>query len=251
MGIKIYTNTKLKMAATQTWIEYIIPVQKMIDNQELDNAWQYFDEDITCYGPGEFDVLKGKEAMYRIWRENADLYKVLKWDEPFMDGETGVRRGNVDEWHFECRIKTENNKIKECVTTTIANPDQIPEIKGKKAPISETWLEYIDKVQEMCNDLKLDDVWQYCHEDMICYGPEEDDVFQGKENFFRLWRENNEVNKQMKWEKPFKDGETFVRRGNLDLWHFECRAKTTEDNLVKEYVFKTIDNPHLMPNIVR
>merc|ERR1711988_762412 len=125
MGNKInkQKKTKLKMAATLNWVEYIKPAQKMIEDLKLEEVWQYFDEDLVCYGPLETDVFRGKENFHRLWTENNEVQKAIVWQEPYMEGEIGVRRGNIGDWYFECRVKTHKNngKAYECVTKTVEN----------------------------------------------------------------------------------------------------------------------------------
>merc|ERR1712025_260438 len=127
MGIKINIQTKLKMAIAESYIQYIDKVQNMIEELKLEDAWQYFDENFVCYGPLETDVFRGKETFLRLWKENNEVQKSIKWDEPYMDGEIAVRRGHIDLWYFECRTKLKNNKLLECTTKTIDNPNLIPD----------------------------------------------------------------------------------------------------------------------------
>merc|ERR1711912_84206 len=129
MGIKINIKTRLKMAIAETWINYVPKVQNMIEDLKLEDAWRYFDEDFVCYGPLETDEFRGKETFMKLWTENNEVQKSTKWDEPYMDGEIGVRCGHIDLWHFECRVKTKNNKVLECVCKTIDNPNLIPDFK--------------------------------------------------------------------------------------------------------------------------
>merc|ERR1712151_66524 len=127
MGIKINITTRLKMAIAETWVNYVAKVQNMIEDLKCEDAWRYFHEDIVCHGPLETDCFRGKETFFRLWNENNEVHKSIKWEEPYMDGDVGVRCGHIDLWYFECRVKTENNKIKEIVCKTIDTPNLIPD----------------------------------------------------------------------------------------------------------------------------
>merc|ERR1711981_600086 len=98
----------------------VVVFQKMIEEQNLEGAIQYYHEDCIVSGPGENDVIKGHQELMAVWKQSAEILPKLQWDEPFMDGTTVVRRGHLDTWKFECRLKMEDNKVKEVVTTTIA-----------------------------------------------------------------------------------------------------------------------------------
>merc|ERR1712029_415717 len=108
----------------QEFINDIYFVQKLIDEQNLDRALQYYTDDVLLYGPGENDLIKGHQELKAAWKAGAEVLPLLKWDEPFLDGDIAVRRGNLDTWKFECRCKVENNKIKECTTITLPNSEE-------------------------------------------------------------------------------------------------------------------------------
>jgi len=100
---------------------------------------------------------------------------------------------------------------------------------------AETWIQYIEKVQQDIIDLNLEEVWKYCDDDAVFYGPLETDVFRGKETMFKLWTDNNEFQHKFVWEKPYWDGDVGVRRGHLGDWYFECRVKTKNNKVIELY----------------
>merc|ERR1712232_736845 len=115
---KIQNQNKM---ATQEFINDIYSIQNLIEEQNFDRALQYYNDDIVLYGPGENDLIKGHQELKAAWKAGVDVFPLLQWDEPFLDGDIAVRRGHLDTWKFECRIKVENNKVKECTTITLAN----------------------------------------------------------------------------------------------------------------------------------
>merc|ERR1712115_234352 len=103
------------------FLNKICVVQKMIEEQNLEEASQHYTEDVKILGPGESDVINGRQELIAAWKGGAEILPKLQWDEPFLDGNVCVRRGHLDNaWKFECRIWVEDNKVKECTTTTIA-----------------------------------------------------------------------------------------------------------------------------------
>jgi len=79
-------------------------------------------------GPGENDRFEGKDALLASWKENAEMMPMIEWSEPYMDGEIGVRCGKLGDWKFECRVKTKDNLLLECVTKT-EKTVSIPELQ--------------------------------------------------------------------------------------------------------------------------
>merc|ERR1712183_931249 len=108
-----------KKMATQTWIKHAGEILKMIERQNVEGAIQYYHKDVICSGPGEEDLFKGHEELKASWLKNSDMFPLCQWEEPFMNGEIGVWRGQIGPCKFECLIKTKDDLIIECVSRVI------------------------------------------------------------------------------------------------------------------------------------
>merc|ERR1712014_164869 len=82
--------------ATQDWTQNLYKLQTMIEREN--------------------DKFEGQELIKATWKDNAKMFPMCQWEDAFMDGDICVRYGQLGEWKFECRLKTEDNKIIEVVT---------------------------------------------------------------------------------------------------------------------------------------
>merc|ERR1711976_1074566 len=65
--------------------------------------------------------------------------------------------------------------------------------KDKKQMATETWIQYIEKVQHMIERQDHTNAIKYFHEDIVCMGPGENDRFEGKDALLASWKENFEM----------------------------------------------------------
>merc|ERR1719240_1024142 len=86
--------------STENWLETVIDVQKMIEDQQFDRAINFYHEEFENYNE-QHDVLL----------ENFEAMKAIQWDKPYYDGDVLVRSGNLDTWNFECGGHNKDNKV--------------------------------------------------------------------------------------------------------------------------------------------